>query len=194
MSVTYGDPDNQSPEQAKADRDRGNAIWRGMVDYVQANPGMSHATAYHLLMQKRPELFTDDQGRQPFERDKLTSANRKKQQAIRDEIAKMQEAEPDLSFTVAWRRLMKQKPDLFRLSHTAFCRKELHYAPLRSLVPPPPFQTRKRNRRMTPTWTSNEHQENELVLASETLSPHKAIRPRSASHGNRLRLLCLACC
>ena len=33
-----------------------------MQDYVNANPGMSHATAYHLLMRKRHELFTDRAG------------------------------------------------------------------------------------------------------------------------------------
>ena len=40
---------------------------------------------------------------------------------------------------------------------------------------------------------STDHQENESVPVRETLSRHKAIRPLSASHGNRLRLLRLAC-
>jgi len=35
------------------------------------------------------------------------------QKAIRQEIAQMQEADPHLSFTVAWDRLMRQKPHLF---------------------------------------------------------------------------------
>jgi hypothetical protein len=35
------------------------------------------------------------------------------QQAIRDEIKKMQAADQHLSFTLAWNRLMKQRPELF---------------------------------------------------------------------------------
>jgi hypothetical protein len=41
------------------DRELDDVICQGMQDYVNANPGMSHATGYHLLMRKRPELFTD---------------------------------------------------------------------------------------------------------------------------------------
>ena len=95
--------DQKIRQKDKPDRERAETISRAVQDCVEKNPGMSHATAWNLLRQKRPELFTDEQGRGPIERDTLTHANQKKQKAIRDEIKKMQDADPDLPFTVAWR-------------------------------------------------------------------------------------------
>jgi hypothetical protein len=43
----------------------------------------------------------------------MNSFNAHKQKALQREIAKMQEAEPGLTFTAAWRRLRQQKPHLF---------------------------------------------------------------------------------
>ena len=100
-------------KREKADRERSAAIWQAMQDYVDANPGMAHATAYNLLKTKRPELFTDKQGRDPVERAEITREVQQKQAAIRDAIKKMQDADPHLPFTLAWARLLKQRPEMF---------------------------------------------------------------------------------
>jgi hypothetical protein len=83
-------------------------------DIMQANPGMLFSTAYNLAMQKRPDLFKDDSGRDPIKRAEKESAVRKKQDAIHEEIDKMREQEPHLTFPAAFSRLMKEKPELFR--------------------------------------------------------------------------------
>jgi hypothetical protein len=97
----------------KADYARSEAIREVCNDIMDANPGMAFATAYNLAMRKRPELFTDEAGRDPIQREDMRTEVAQKQQAIRDEIKKMREADPHLSFTLAWNRLMKQKTALF---------------------------------------------------------------------------------
>src|SRR5437899_4640741 len=82
-------------------------------DIMRANPGMTFATAYNLAMQKRPDLFKDDSGLEPAELMEKEDAVRKKQEAIHEEIARMREKEPHLTFALAFNRLMQEKPELF---------------------------------------------------------------------------------
>jgi len=68
-----------------------------------------------MLKSSKPELFTDDEtGQAPTqELEETKHANRQKQEAIKNEIAKMQAADPHLSFQLAWNRLQKANPSLF---------------------------------------------------------------------------------
>jgi hypothetical protein len=43
----------------------------------------------------------------------MNSFNAQKQKALQQEIAKIQESDPGLTFTAAWSKLRQQKPHLF---------------------------------------------------------------------------------
>jgi hypothetical protein len=98
------------------DREKQQRQWQAVRDYVQAHPGMSHRSAYHILMQDRPELFTDDSGQTPAEAEDLQHANQKKQDRIHAEIKRLRtgpDGEMKMTFQKAWNTLRQQKPGLF---------------------------------------------------------------------------------
>jgi hypothetical protein len=82
-------------------------------DIMQANPGMTFSTAYALAQNKRPELFRDEMGRDPIEREEKASEVSQKQAAIHAEIEKMLANDPHLTFKAAFNRLIASKPELF---------------------------------------------------------------------------------
>jgi hypothetical protein len=82
-------------------------------DIMRANPGMTFSTAYNLVMQKRPDLFKEATGEDPIARLEKEDTVRKKQAAIHEEIEKMRERDPHLTFLVAFNLLMAKKPELF---------------------------------------------------------------------------------
>lgn len=96
----------------KTERDQ--EISDACQELMKANPGMMFATAYNLLMQKRPELFRDSsEAGNPSQRMEKEEKVREMQAAIHEEIDKIREKEPHLTFALAFNRLMKDKPELF---------------------------------------------------------------------------------
>jgi hypothetical protein len=106
---------NQTIEMAKQAiiRQKQQDIVDVCQDIMRANPGMTFSFAYGLAMQKRPELFKDDSGLKPAERMEKEEDVKQKQAAIHEEIGKMREKEPHLTFALAFNRLMQEKPELF---------------------------------------------------------------------------------
>jgi len=77
---------------------------------MKNNPGMMFSTAYNLLVQTRPDLFPGSTGPAMENEEKV----REMQDQIHAEIDKMRENEPHLTFALAFNRLMKEKPELFK--------------------------------------------------------------------------------
>jgi hypothetical protein len=76
---------------------------------MKLNPGMTFSTATSLLVMTRPDLFPGSTGPAMEKEEKA----REMQAAIHEEINKMREREPHLTFPLAFNRLMKDKPELF---------------------------------------------------------------------------------
>jgi hypothetical protein len=77
---------------------------------MKLNPGMMFSTATGLLAMTRPDLFPDSTGPAMEKEEKV----REMQDAIHEEIKKMREREPHLTHALAFNRLMKEKPELFK--------------------------------------------------------------------------------
>jgi len=79
-------------------------------ELMKKNPRMMFETAYNLLVRTRPDLFLGSTGPAMEKEEKV----REMQTAIHEEIDKLREAEPHLTFALAFNRLMKEKPELFK--------------------------------------------------------------------------------
>jgi hypothetical protein len=110
-------PDDQrrDPEQEKADRERQQKQWAAVKDYAAKHRGMSHRSAFHILQQDRPDLFSDGSGMTPDESEDLRHSNQKKQNRIHAEIQKLRGGRngSKITFARAWNELRKSKPHLF---------------------------------------------------------------------------------
>jgi hypothetical protein len=67
---------------------------------MKKNPGMMFSTAYNLLVQTPPDLFPGSSGPAMEKEEKV----REMQAAIHGEIDKMRDAEPHLTFALAFNR------------------------------------------------------------------------------------------
>jgi hypothetical protein len=81
-----------------------------MNKLMNLNPGMLFSTATSLLMMTRPGLFPGA-ARPAMEKEEKV---REMQATIHEEIDKLRQNEPHLTFALAFNRLMKEKPELFK--------------------------------------------------------------------------------
>jgi hypothetical protein len=116
MITTLYKPQTPMRQEGQEDREKQQRQWQAVRDYAQAHPGLSHRSAYHILMQDRPELFSDESGQTAQEAEDLQHSNQKKQDRIHAEIKKMRtgpDGEMKMTFSKAWDTLRQQKPGLF---------------------------------------------------------------------------------
>jgi hypothetical protein len=132
MITTLYKPQTAIRQEGQEDREKQQGQWQAVRDYVQAHPGMSHRSAYHILMQDRPELFSDGSGQSPEEAEDLRHSNQKKQDRIHAEIKKMRtgpDGEMKMTFSKAWNTLQQQKPGLFRFDEAPVRSFPVEYSP-----------------------------------------------------------------
>jgi hypothetical protein len=90
--------------------DRDQRISDACFELMAKNPGMTFSTACSLLAMTRPDLFLGFKGPAMEKEEKV----REQQAQIQAEIDKMREKEPHLTYPLAFNRLMKEKPELFK--------------------------------------------------------------------------------
>lgn len=99
-----GAPQDQS--QSPAEQKILELTW----EYLKAHPGLNFQSAYLSVKHQNPDLAPE------IKNHDVLIENAARQDKIKDEIKKLRNAKPFLSFSQAWEQLQRERPELFNWS------------------------------------------------------------------------------